>query len=184
MERPMVHIKSNLLLSEELRHGFHWIAAQWIAESPWSVRGTSVLCLWNVRALSVKRPCPVRRSFVLCPQIVCALSAERQCSVHAVHASVYYVSVYPQSEWLAKSPIAVARMLSFPKSLIVGTVPAIPKTQFLVDCKCCENHHQGQKWSRLDNCTIIKQFVKLTKLRGFDWCSDSIKEKETFDNVI
>ena len=106
------------------------------AERPCSVRRASVLCPQNIRALSADSPSSVHRPSEHCPQIVRALSAERQCSVCAVCASVYYVSVCPQNDLLATSPIVVTRMPMIPKTLVA---------QFHVDRKWCENHHQGQK---------------------------------------
>ena len=127
----MVHAKSNLLLSDEF-----WGIPSWISPNCHTAsRRMLVLCLRNICALSAECPCPVRRTSVPCPRNIsalpaefCALFTDHPCSVHRtlcsvrdVLASVYYVSVYPQSDWLAKLPNVVARMPSFRKSLIVVT---------------------------------------------------------------
>ena len=66
-------------------------------DRPYSVHRSSMLCPQNVRTLSTERPYSVHRLSVLCPLIVRALSTEHPCSVCAACASVYYVSLYPQS---------------------------------------------------------------------------------------
>ena len=116
------------------------------ADCPCSVCRSSVLCPPIIHALSTERSYSVHRLSVLCPLIVRALSTEHPCSVCAACASVYCVSLYPQSNWLAKSPIVVARTPLFPKSLIVVSERKSPNDAQLHD--------------------IVKWFVKLTKLRG------------------
>ena len=82
-------------------------------ERPCSVCRTFVLCPENVRALSVKRPCSVHKTFVLCLENVRALFAERPCSVRRTSVLCSCISelsaAYPQSDWLAKSSIVVAK---------------------------------------------------------------------------
>ena len=67
--------------SREFRCKFHRIAVQRGTKYSCCVHGMSVLCMRNVRALSMERPCSVHGTSVLCPQNVCTLSAECLCSV-------------------------------------------------------------------------------------------------------